>query len=113
MKMSHDNEVVYLDPTDIIIQVVIGLLILGASICGFIILYTTTLTLLGCFCQRRRRNKILKFLKPIDGDGDDCVICLESKEEMCKLKCGHTYHVDCIKTWLGYKSTCPLCICRV
>ncbi|KAF6174560.1 hypothetical protein GIB67_029907 [Kingdonia uniflora] len=42
-----------------------------------------------------------------------CVICLEeykNKDEFGKLmKCGHCYHVGCIKNWLLVKNVCPIC----
>ncbi|KAG8387995.1 hypothetical protein BUALT_Bualt02G0079000 [Buddleja alternifolia] len=41
-----------------------------------------------------------------------CSICQEEYEaddEMGKLKCGHFYHIDCIKQWLGHKNICPIC----
>ncbi|KAK4426713.1 putative E3 ubiquitin-protein ligase RHG1A [Sesamum alatum] len=41
-----------------------------------------------------------------------CSICQEEYElddETGKLNCGHFYHIDCIKQWLGQKNTCPIC----
>ncbi|KAF5756394.1 putative transcription factor C2H2 family [Helianthus annuus] len=41
-----------------------------------------------------------------------CTICQEEheeKDEIGKLKCGHLYHMYCIKQWLGQKKTCPIC----
>jgi hypothetical protein len=58
----------------------------------------------------------------IDNDGDDdndddehdtsCSICLaplQTGERVGDLKCGHVFHVDCLKTWLPRRNTCPLC----
>lgn len=33
----------------------------------------------------------------------------EGDDETGKLKCGHLYHLYCIKQWLGQKNTCPVC----
>lgn len=33
----------------------------------------------------------------------------EEGDELGKLNCGHGYHMDCIKQWLGQKNTCPVC----
>uniref|UniRef100_A0A1D1Y0M2 RING-type E3 ubiquitin transferase n=1 Tax=Anthurium amnicola TaxID=1678845 RepID=A0A1D1Y0M2_9ARAE len=47
-----------------------------------------------------------------DLEEQSCVICLESyedKDELGRLKCGHDYHVDCIKRWLLMKNVCPIC----
>ncbi|KAK3019102.1 hypothetical protein RJ639_002712 [Escallonia herrerae] len=41
-----------------------------------------------------------------------CSICQEEYEaddEMGKLDCGHFYHMQCIKQWLGQKNACPIC----
>ncbi|KAG9156777.1 hypothetical protein Leryth_025457 [Lithospermum erythrorhizon] len=41
-----------------------------------------------------------------------CSICqeeYEAEDEMGKLKCGHFYHIDCIKQWLVQKNCCPVC----
>lgn len=41
-----------------------------------------------------------------------CSICLEeykNEEENGRLKCGHDYHLGCIKKWLSMKNACPIC----
>ncbi|KAJ4826457.1 hypothetical protein Tsubulata_023872 [Turnera subulata] len=42
-----------------------------------------------------------------------CVICLEEYNNMAEVgtmkKCGHSYHVDCIRKWLSWKNACPIC----
>ncbi|CAA0815339.1 RING/U-box superfamily protein [Striga hermonthica] len=41
-----------------------------------------------------------------------CSICQEEYEENDEagtLNCGHSFHVCCIKQWLGQKNTCPIC----
>ena len=41
-----------------------------------------------------------------------CVICLEDCEsagEIRRIDCGHTYHRNCINTWLLEHAACPLC----
>lgn len=43
----------------------------------------------------------------------DCNICMDSYKEndiITKLKCGHFFHTECIKTWLCQeKISCPIC----
>ena len=43
---------------------------------------------------------------------DICVICqgeFEDDEFMGGLRCGHEYHVQCIKKWLRQINNCPIC----
>uniref|UniRef100_A0A8C9RJF8 RING-type E3 ubiquitin transferase n=1 Tax=Scleropages formosus TaxID=113540 RepID=A0A8C9RJF8_SCLFO len=42
---------------------------------------------------------------------DPCIICHEemSLEELCVLECRHSFHRECIKSWLKEQSTCPTC----
>ncbi|XP_061347680.1 RING-H2 finger protein ATL39-like [Gastrolobium bilobum] len=46
-------------------------------------------------------------------ESTQCVICLaEYKEkELLRIipKCGHSFHLSCIDTWLRKQSTCPVC----
>eukprot|EP00977_Amphora_coffeiformis_P027125 scaffold34110_cov183-Amphora_coffeaeformis.AAC.3 len=51
-----------------------------------------------------------------DEDGENldtqCIICfqqLQHGERAGDLLCGHTFHADCLKTWLKRRNTCPLC----
>ncbi|KAI4347215.1 hypothetical protein L6164_008047 [Bauhinia variegata] len=45
-----------------------------------------------------------------------CSICQEEYEaddELGKLNCGHSYHVQCIRQWLAQKNFCPVCKAEV
>ncbi|XP_057805458.1 probable E3 ubiquitin-protein ligase ZFP1 [Salvia miltiorrhiza] len=45
-------------------------------------------------------------------DDATCVICLEEymdKDDVGSLKCGHDFHVGCIRKWLSMKNLCPIC----
>uniref|UniRef100_A0A914IB25 RING-type domain-containing protein n=1 Tax=Globodera rostochiensis TaxID=31243 RepID=A0A914IB25_GLORO len=54
-----------------------------------------------------------------DGSNNkECAICLQpllASEDVKKLlSCQHTFHPNCIDTWLGIgKTTCPVCRCQV
>jgi hypothetical protein len=41
-----------------------------------------------------------------------CCICLEDQEiggSVTKLRCGHIFHLPCVKEWLEKSCTCPVC----
>ncbi|XP_010869150.3 E3 ubiquitin-protein ligase TTC3 isoform X2 [Esox lucius] len=42
---------------------------------------------------------------------DPCIICHDemSREDLCVLECRHSFHRECIKSWLKEQSTCPTC----
>ncbi len=48
-----------------------------------------------------------------DGEQSErCVVCLETMgagEQAAVLPCTHTFHSDCVKTWLSVCGTCPVC----
>lgn len=50
-------------------------------------------------------------------EGLDCAVCLNGFDdaEVLRLlpKCKHAFHVECVDTWLGAHSTCPLCRYKV
>ncbi len=40
----------------------------------------------------------------------DCAVCLEPHEARASaLRCGHTFHAECIARWLERARTCPMC----
>ncbi|WOH03387.1 hypothetical protein DCAR_0622784 [Daucus carota subsp. sativus] len=57
-------------------------------------------------------------LSPVDELSSDistdrkCSICQEeytAEDEMGKLDCRHSFHIQCIKSWLAKKNACPIC----
>ncbi|XP_072303080.1 E3 ubiquitin-protein ligase TTC3 [Eucyclogobius newberryi] len=42
---------------------------------------------------------------------DPCIICHDdmSEEDMCVLDCRHSFHKECIRSWLKEQNTCPTC----
>lgn len=46
------------------------------------------------------------------GEPKECPICLEKLkdgDEVISLPCAHTFHFQCITSWLSEHDTCPLC----
>ncbi|XP_047306390.1 uncharacterized RING finger protein P32A8.03c-like [Impatiens glandulifera] len=46
-------------------------------------------------------------------EGEACAICQEEfkqgDDDICKLRCNHIYHFECIKAWLMQRNFCPIC----
>ncbi|XP_051973434.1 LOW QUALITY PROTEIN: E3 ubiquitin-protein ligase TTC3-like [Xyrauchen texanus] len=42
---------------------------------------------------------------------EPCIICHEevNSDDLCVLECRHSFHRECIKSWLKEQSTCPTC----
>ncbi|XP_058103948.1 ERAD-associated E3 ubiquitin-protein ligase HRD1B-like isoform X2 [Magnolia sinica] len=38
-----------------------------------------------------------------------CIICREEMTAAKKLRCGHLFHVHCLRSWLERQHTCPTC----
>ena len=41
-----------------------------------------------------------------------CLVCqceYEMGEQLCRLPCQHSFHMDCVKPWLMKKDVCPYC----
>lgn len=48
--------------------------------------------------------------KCIDGTGDGyCPVCHDDMEVGKKLKCGHVFHLECLKKWCERQQNCPMC----
>ncbi|KAJ0255734.1 RING/U-box superfamily protein [Hirschfeldia incana] len=57
-------------------------------------------------------QKVKPFNKATPLEDKKCSICqeeYEAKDEVGKLRCGHRYHVHCVKQWLLRKNSCPVC----
>lgn len=55
---------------------------------------------------------MVKFYKGFYKDCFQCIICMESYNELemvKKLPCGHIFHKECIAQWLIKEKTCPFC----
>lgn len=48
----------------------------------------------------------------LNNDVITCSICMtefELDEKVGDLPCGHLFHTECLKTWVIWRNTCPLC----
>jgi len=48
----------------------------------------------------------------VSGERQHCAICLEAYrcgELLTALRCGHFFHVGCLRTWFQQSTQCPLC----
>ncbi|KAA8546867.1 hypothetical protein F0562_003296 [Nyssa sinensis] len=59
------------------------------------------------------KNPAGRYKSGLSSEPKECVVCLsifEEGDEIRKLKCEHTFHRDCLDTWLQQdQATCPLC----
>ncbi|XVF11372.1 hypothetical protein REPUB_Repub08aG0022300 [Reevesia pubescens] len=65
-------------------------------------------------CLRKMKGSVMNDLPPnfpmhVDKKCSICQEEYEGDEEMGKLYCGHSFHIQCIKQWLVHKNTCPVC----
>lgn len=45
----------------------------------------------------------------VDSSDDPCPICREVDGQQHRIKCGHTFHKECILNWTERCRTCPMC----
>ncbi|XP_056694562.1 ERAD-associated E3 ubiquitin-protein ligase HRD1B isoform X2 [Spinacia oleracea] len=45
----------------------------------------------------------------LDTSDVTCIICREEMTTAKKLRCGHLFHVHCLRSWLERQNTCPTC----
>lgn len=58
------------------------------------------------------RDELQPIVDKINYKGETCSICLDTykhNDRVGQLSCGHTFHNDCVRTWLEHQKTCPLC----
>ena len=52
-----------------------------------------------------------------DPESATCTICMttanEPGERLCRLDCGHGFHLNCVENWLHNERTCPNCRTKV
>ncbi|XP_039020508.1 E3 ubiquitin-protein ligase RNF126-like [Hibiscus syriacus] len=57
-------------------------------------------------------KKMVKKVKVEDGEGGDCMVCLEELRfgfEASRMPCSHLFHGGCIERWLKQSHYCPIC----
>lgn len=56
------------------------------------------------------RERLINYgLNDEKNENEKCSICLE-KQTDCKTKCGHVFHIECLKEWIRNDSKdCPYC----
>mmetsp|Transcript_18737 Transcript_18737/g.13563 ORF Transcript_18737/g.13563 Transcript_18737/m.13563 type:complete len:96 (+) Transcript_18737:247-534(+) len=66
------------------------------------------------FFQSRQLISKLKKLpdvkeEELQGADNVCIICLEEIKVGKRLKCGHVFHLNCLRRWLEQNIQCPTC----
>jgi E3 ubiquitin-protein ligase synoviolin len=89
------------------------LYLLGESIDTLIKLYKSV----QLFIKSRTIVNQLKRLPDVDlqneanrvGVDTTCIICLEEMNVAKKLRCGHIFHLSCLRRWIEQNVQCPTC----
>ena len=71
----------------------------------------------SAFEEEMFSHKIVRRLKDVDRvaprhvfSGDACCICMESmSNNVRRTSCNHEFCSQCIETWFGQNTTCPVC----
>ena len=93
------------------------LYLLGESIDTFIKLYKSV----QLFIKSRTLVNQLKRLPDVNledpanrvGVDTTCIICLEEMALAKKLRCGHIFHLSCLRRWIEQNVQCPTCRCQI
>lgn len=72
---------------------------------------TSTVTNVGQSCVRYLKRIVKKIFMSFE---QQCVMCLDSVgvssvSKVETTRCKHTFHEECLRTWLQWKHTCPCC----
>ncbi|ODV79987.1 uncharacterized protein CANTADRAFT_21254 [Suhomyces tanzawaensis NRRL Y-17324] len=84
--------------------------ILPSSYSSFRILIDNT----RCLVNFKKKQFALKKLQipSVPGDSVQCIICYDMMKintEVRQLRCNHRFHYSCLKNWIEYSSSCPIC----
>ena len=70
-------------------------------------------------CHRRNVAAPGKSTSPVEAQENqlvfytaECSVCLgpfEENQKAIRLNCGHLFHEECLRSWLGVRDTCPFC----
>ncbi|XP_020587410.1 E3 ubiquitin-protein ligase EL5-like [Phalaenopsis equestris] len=82
-------------------------------------IFPASSTLLAAFHRRALDPTVLKslpvtiFISSAFKDGMECAVCLSELADGEPVRflpgCRHGFHLECIDTWFGSNSTCPIC----
>ncbi|KAK9941528.1 hypothetical protein M0R45_007232 [Rubus argutus] len=68
---------------------------------------------LGLKKEHREMLPIIVYNQSFSVRDTQCAVCLGDYQAEDRLQqipaCGHTFHIDCIDSWLSMHTTCPLC----
>ena len=62
----------------------------------------------------RPAREYFEFFRSVDTEasGNQCTICLAAmvnEEMITQMGCSHTFHLNCLMSWLEQQHTCPVC----
>jgi hypothetical protein len=89
----------------------IPVIMLSTEDADLLLKYAAQCTTAAATSRSRGENKEYITVKIGEKNGD-CPICQEGYQIgnlVLKLPCRHTYHADCMTSWLHHNHTCPMC----
>jgi E3 ubiquitin-protein ligase synoviolin len=60
------------------------------------------------FINYRKISKDLERCEYVKGEGT-CPICMNDMEIGKAVRCGHVFHMSCLKRWVERQQVCPIC----
>ncbi|CAK7896258.1 hypothetical protein CAAN1_03S02762 [[Candida] anglica] len=86
--------------------------ILPSSYLTFRVLLLKTRSLIDYYKSQMRLKRLTTPVSTSDLSDETCIICFDDLSDLSQvrnLKCHHSFHLTCLKTWLDCSTRCPIC----
>lgn len=102
----------------IIVGCLIGVLFLGFSIFGIVMVGSHNQKCVKCVRKNKRKQRRIRYIisklratsSKSDPRKEACIVCLqELSSSVIVTKCNHFFHEKCLEQWIRVKFNCPTC----